>query len=86
MVGITRRQLKLEAMIPANRNDADLWRWFCLMYEHGRLRWCTSGFGWSVSVDLIHFATESSFDAAIKAARERFESGRRRSPDHGAIL
>lgn len=67
-----------EAASMANRDDADLWRWFCRMYEERRIRWCISTYGWLVSVDHKHLATEADFDAAIRNARQRFESGRRR--------
>jgi len=59
----------------ANRDDADLWRWFCMMYEEGRLRWCAAGHGWLVSVDHRHLATEPDFDAAMRIAYRRFRSG-----------
>ena len=64
----------------ANRDDAELWRWFCLMYEDGRIRWCATSYGWLVSVDHKHLATETDFDTAIRSARQRFESGRRCAP------
>ncbi|MDN8007067.1 hypothetical protein QZN06_00600 [Burkholderia multivorans] len=59
----------------ANRDDADLWRWFCMMYEEGRLRWCAAGHGWLVSIDHRHLATEPDFDTAMRAAHRRFRSG-----------
>jgi hypothetical protein len=72
-------QMRAEAAIIANRDDADLWRWFCLMYGDGRLRWYASGLHWFVCVDHKHLATEADFDAAIRSARHRFESGHRHS-------
>lgn len=80
MPNISERDDRFEAARLANRSDAELWRWFCLMYEEGRIRWCKSGHGWLVSVDHKHLATESQFDAAIRNARQRFESGCRWSP------
>lgn len=65
---------RAEAANSANRDDAALWRWFCLMYEDRRLRWCASGSGWLVSVDHRHLATEFDFDAAIRSARDRFQT------------
>ncbi|TFE41991.1 hypothetical protein E2553_35820 [Paraburkholderia dipogonis] len=61
----------------ANEDDACLWRWFCVLYEEGRIRWCRSAHGWLVSVDHKHLATEPEFDTAIRTARARFFSGRR---------
>ncbi|SAL04397.1 hypothetical protein AWB78_06942 [Caballeronia calidae] len=61
----------------ANEDDASLWRWFCMFYDEGRVRWCKSAQGWLVSVDHKHLATEVDFDAAIRVARERFFSGTR---------
>ncbi|USX06779.1 hypothetical protein [Paraburkholderia fungorum] len=61
----------------ANEEDASLWRWFCVLYEEGRIRWCRAAQGWLVSVDHKHLATEPDFDTAIRMARERFFSGRR---------
>lgn len=80
MDSMTVKQMRSEAASLANREDADLWRWFCLMYEDRRLRWCESGYGWLISVDHKHLATEVDFDAAIRNARHRFESGQRRKP------
>ncbi len=80
MIEMSGRLARLEAANLANRDDADLWRWFCRMYEENRLRWCASGYGWLVSVDHRHLATEVDFDAAIRNARQRFESGRRQTP------
>lgn len=71
---------RAEAANSANRDDAALWRWFCLMYEDRRLRWCASGSGWLVSVDHRHLATEFDFDAAIRSAEivfKRMNSGLR---------
>lgn len=72
------KEIREEAACTANRDDAELWRWFCLMYEEGRVRWCASASGWLVSVDHRHLATEPDFDAAMRTARQRFESGRSR--------
>jgi hypothetical protein len=68
---------RTEAAHRANQEDAGLWRWFCLAYEEGRIRWCRSPEGWLVSVDHKHLATERDFDAAIRAARMRCVGGRR---------
>ncbi|SEJ85191.1 hypothetical protein SAMN05192539_1020116 [Paraburkholderia diazotrophica] len=67
-------ELRAAAARCADREDAGLWRWFCLMYEDRRLRWCPSARGWLVTVDHRHLATENDFDAAIRRAREVFES------------
>jgi hypothetical protein len=53
------------------------------MYEDGRLGWRISPYGWLVRVDRKHLATETDFDAAIRTARQRFESGCRRPPKAG---
>jgi hypothetical protein len=67
---------RTDAAHRANQEDADLWRWFCLAYEEGRIRWCRSHEGWLVSVDHKHLATERDFDTAIRAARARYAAGR----------
>lgn len=43
----------------------------------GRVRWCRSAGTWLVSIDHKHLATEESFDEAMRAARDRFDTGRR---------
>jgi hypothetical protein len=59
----------------ANADDAALWRWFCALFEEGRLRWCRSANGWLVSIDHKHLSTEASFYEAIRVARERLDVG-----------
>jgi hypothetical protein len=63
----------------ANAEDASLWRWFCELFEEGRLRWCHSANGWLVSIDHKHLSTEENFDDAIRIARMRAERIRKRS-------
>ncbi|SAL71667.1 hypothetical protein AWB69_08670 [Caballeronia udeis] len=72
-------QLRLQAARRANEEDASLWRWFCGLYEEGRIRWRKAAEGWLVSVDHKHLATEMEFDAAIRVARQRYFSGGRQS-------
>jgi len=55
----------------ANAADAAVWRWFAVVYEEGRLRWCKSPAGWLISVDHKHLATDSDFDQAIRRAMHR---------------
>ncbi|MFL9895161.1 MULTISPECIES: hypothetical protein [Paraburkholderia] len=62
----------------ANEDDASLWRWFSMLYDDSRIRWCKSPHGWLVSVDHKHLSTEQDFDMAIRMARDRFLSGARR--------
>ncbi|RKT13951.1 hypothetical protein B0G69_7168 [Paraburkholderia sp. RAU2J] len=57
----------------ANAQDADLWRWFTLLVQDRRLRWCQAQDRWFVSVDNRHVATESSFDQAIRSAKARVQ-------------
>jgi glutamate-1-semialdehyde aminotransferase len=76
-------QVRSQAAKHANEEDASLWRWFCGLYDEGRLRWCRSHEGWLVSVDHKHLATESDFDRAIRVARQRFFSGGRRQTKEG---
>ncbi|MDI9675690.1 hypothetical protein [Burkholderia cenocepacia] len=71
--------VRLQAAVLANRQDAEVWRWFCRMYEEGRLMWRVSGIHWFVSVDQKHLATDSDFDGAIRSARQRHEAIRRKS-------
>lgn len=61
----------------SNEEEASLWRWFCLFYEEGRIRWMRSAHGWLVSVEHMHLSTEKDFDTAIRTARDRFYSGSR---------
>ncbi|WP_186188683.1 hypothetical protein [Burkholderia gladioli] len=57
------------AATDANAQDADLWRWFSLLVDERRIRWCQAGGQWLVSVDHRHVATEESFDCAVREAR-----------------
>jgi hypothetical protein len=65
---------RLRGIAAANEDDATLWRWFSLMFEDSRIRWCFARDRWLVSVDHRHVATEASFDEAIRAARDRFDA------------
>ncbi|NIF78050.1 hypothetical protein F3J20_11680 [Paraburkholderia sp. Cy-641] len=69
-----------EAARIANADDAQLWRWFCELFEEGRLRWCKAAAGWLVSVDHRHLSTEETFYDAVRLAKARFDSGVRRTP------
>ncbi|WP_341318122.1 hypothetical protein WN982_23800 [Paraburkholderia sp. IMGN_8] len=62
--------VRAAAALAANAEDASIWRWFALLLEERRIRWCCSGDRWLVSVDNRHVATDSSFDKAIRSARE----------------
>jgi hypothetical protein len=77
MSTINHEQLRLQAARRANEEDASLWRWFCELYDEGRIRWCKAAKGWLVSVDHKHLSTEQEFDAAIRVARQRYFSGGR---------
>lgn len=70
-------ETRTEAANRANQEDGDIWRWFCMVYEEGRIRWCRSSHGWLVSVDNKHLATEKDFDTAIREARLRYFAGKR---------
>ena len=61
------------AALAANAEDASIWRWFALLLEERRIRWCCSEDRWLVSVDNRHVATGSSFDKAIRTARGNVE-------------
>ena len=61
------------AALAANAEDASIWRWFALLLEERRIRWCCSSDRWLVSVDNRHVATDSSFDKAIRTARGNAE-------------
>ncbi|TCW78761.1 hypothetical protein C5O80_31205 [Burkholderia sp. SRS-46] len=67
-------RIRSEAAKIANEEDAELWRWFCGLYEDRRIRWCHSGRGWLVTVDHRHVATEFDFDAAMRSAHRRHAS------------
>ena len=81
MLAITRDQVRSEAALLADKEDARLWRWFSELYEEGRIRWCRSSQGWLVSVDHRHLATETDFDAAIRVSRERYFGARLKRAD-----
>lgn len=72
------REARENAAKTANAEDASVWRWFCDLYEEGRVRWCRAAEGWLVSVDHRHLSTEASFYEAIRLARERSMAGNRR--------
>ncbi|WP_342940560.1 hypothetical protein [Paraburkholderia phymatum] len=55
----------------ANAEDAALWRWFSMLMQEARIRWCRGHAGYFVSVDHQHVATEADFDAAIRAAKKK---------------
>jgi hypothetical protein len=76
MLAIINDTVRSDAAKLADKDDATLWRWFSGLYDEGRIRWCRSAQGWLVSVDHKHLATEPDFDAAIRASRERYYSGR----------
>jgi hypothetical protein len=57
----------------ANAEDAEVWRWFSLLMQDRRVRWCQADDRWFVSVDNRHVATEPSFDEAIRRAKARVQ-------------
>ena len=62
--------IRAAAASAANADDASIWRWFALLVEERRIRWCLRDDHWLVSIDNRHVATENSFDRAIRIARE----------------
>jgi hypothetical protein len=64
--------VRAAAALTANAEDASSWRWFALLLEEMRIRWC-SGDRWLISVDNRHVATDSSVDKAIWNALEKGE-------------
>jgi hypothetical protein len=68
-------QARRHAAMQANAQGGDLWRWFSLLMEERRIRWCDANGCWLVSVDHRHVATETSFDRAIREARRMREQG-----------
>lgn len=74
------RHIRAEAALAANAEDASIWRWFAPLLEERRIRWCCSGGRWLVSVDNRHVATDSSFDNAIRIAREATRGSRQALP------
>lgn len=82
---------RVEAANKANRADAEVWRWFCCMYEENRLSWLFSSGKWSVRVDDRPVASDFDFDSAVRAARARSSSRGRpirpqKSPKPSEIL
>jgi hypothetical protein len=65
--------VRLQGLATANAEDANLWRWFSLMMQDARIRWCLAHGSWLVSVDHRHLATEPTFDEAMRAAKARFD-------------
>jgi len=76
---VTQHRIREDAVRWTDKDDATLWRWFSLMYDEGRIRWCRSSDGWLVTVDQKHLATEEDFDTAIRLANSRYHSGCRRA-------
>ncbi len=74
------RDVRRQAAIVANSDDAAVWRWFSSLMDDRRVRWCHATDRWFVSVDNRHVATEPSFDSAIRAAKAAVE----RREEHGA--
>ncbi|MBJ9967110.1 hypothetical protein I7824_22395 [Burkholderia seminalis] len=68
------QQIRIEAAAMANADDAAVWRWFSALLEERRIRWRFMFDNWIVSVDRTQVATESSFDRAIRAAKETAEN------------
>ncbi|WP_241018894.1 hypothetical protein [Paraburkholderia sp. Tr-20389] len=66
--------VRLQGLAVANTEDASLWRWFSLLLQDSRIRWCLAHGNWLVSIDHRHMATEPSFDEAMRAAKARFDS------------
>jgi hypothetical protein len=64
---------RLQGRAVANAEDASLWRWFSLLLQDSRIRWCMAHGRWLVSVDHRHVATEATFDEAMRAAMARFD-------------
>jgi len=69
------QRARLDAAAQANADDAALWRWFSSLLEERRIRWRYTFDSWVVSVDRARVASESTFDGAIRAAKE--EAGQR---------
>lgn len=67
---------RASAAASANAEDADLRRWFSLLMQERRLRWCQTKENWLVSVDHKHVATEATFDEAIRSAKVNSEMAR----------
>lgn len=64
------QQTRLDAAAAANAQDAALWRWFSALLEERRIRWRYTFDSWVVSVDRARVASESTFDGAIRAAKD----------------
>jgi hypothetical protein len=69
---------RLQGLATANAEDATLWRWFSLMLQDSRIRWCLAHGRWLVSVDHRHVATEATFDEAMRAAKARLDGPEKR--------
>ncbi|HTH76872.1 MAG TPA: hypothetical protein VL635_20990 [Trinickia sp.] len=67
------QRARLDAAAQANADDASLWRWFSSLLEERRIRWRYTFDSWVVSVDRTCVASESTFDGAIRAAKEEAE-------------
>ncbi len=67
---------RVMAAAGANADDAEVWRWFSLLMQDRRVRWCQAHDRWFVTVDNRHVATEPSFDEAIRRAKERVQQQR----------
>jgi hypothetical protein len=73
MIANSMQLARFRASEAANAEDAEIWRWFSLLVDERRVRWCYSAGNWLVSVDHRHVATENSFDVAIRSAKKNAE-------------
>jgi hypothetical protein len=67
-------EIRHEAALAANADDASVWRWVSGLMEERRIRWCLNHNDWLISVDNRHVATEVGFDRAVRAAKLRMET------------
>lgn len=64
------QRTRLDAAAAANAQDAALWRWFSALLEERRIRWRYTFDSWVINVDRARVASESTFDGAIRAAKD----------------
>jgi len=67
------QRARFDAAAVANAEDASIWRWFSALLEERRIRWRYTFDCWVVNVDRVRVATESTFDGAIRAAKDEAE-------------
>lgn len=60
--------IRLRACVHANRDDAQIWRWYADLMEDRRLSCNWKNNRWTVCLDSAELCSDYSFDRVIRAA------------------